>query len=245
MMSLMSEIVIRACHTAEERQACVDLQTHVWGYSEIDLVPSQLFAVAAETGGQALGAFLRERVIGFSLALVAVRDKVPYLHSQLTAVLPEFQNKGVGRMLKLAQREDGISRGFDLMEWTFDPLEMRNAYFNIVRLGTIAHKYLHNAYGTTSSPLHRGMPTDRLLVEWWLKSPRVEAILAGQPQPPGGETRRIVVPPEHKGAGVQARIRGEFEAAFQDGWVVTGVERSGDGGEYILTRSSVLERRQP
>src|SRR6202012_2433270 len=106
-----------------------------------------------------------------------------YLHSHMLAVLPEYRNAGLGRRLKLAQRDDALSRGFDLMEWTFDPLEIKNAYFNLERLGAIARRYNVNQYGITSSPLQGGLPTDRLVAEWWLKSKRVEQLLANGKYP--------------------------------------------------------------
>ncbi len=140
-----SDIVIRPCQTHAEWTECAKLQSRVWEYSDADLLPSPIFAIAAETGGQTIGAFLNDHLVGFSLAFVGYQDQVRYLHSNVTAVLPEFQDKGVGKLLKLAQRQDGIARGFDHMEWTFDPLQVRNAHFSIVRLGAIARKYLPNS----------------------------------------------------------------------------------------------------
>jgi len=92
-------------------------------------------------------------------------------------VLPEYRNAGLGRRLKLAQRDDALERGIDRMEWTFDPLEIKNAHLNIARLGAIARRYMRNIYGPSTSPLQGGLPTDRLVVEWWLKSERVRRAL--------------------------------------------------------------------
>ena len=103
-----------------------------------------------------------------------------YLHSHMLGVLPEYRNARVGRALKLAQRDDALSRGIDLIEWTFDPLEIKNAFFNMERLGAIVRRYVPNQYGTTSSPLHGGLPTDRCIAEWWISSPRVNGRLGGQ-----------------------------------------------------------------
>ena len=100
----------------------------------------------------------------------------------MLGVLPGIsQFAGVGRTLKLTQRDDALRRGIELIEWTFDPLEIKNAFFNMERLGAIVRRYVPNQYGTTSSPLHGGLPTDRCIAEWWISSPRVKAILAGQP----------------------------------------------------------------
>ncbi|MFZ1133728.1 MAG: GNAT family N-acetyltransferase, partial [Candidatus Korobacteraceae bacterium] len=146
----------------------VDLEFQVWGFRERDVVPSQMYVVAAKTGGQVVGAFVGDMMVGFVLAYAGIRDSNPYLHSHMAAVLPEYRDLGVGRRLKLAQRDDALARGIPLIEWTFDPLQTRNAYFNICRLGAVAQRYLLDVYGATSSPLHAGLPTDRLVAEWHL-----------------------------------------------------------------------------
>ncbi len=97
----------------------------------------------------------------------------------MVAVKEGYRNTGLGRKLKLFQREDAIARGYELMEWTFDPLEIKNSYFNLERLGAIARRYNVNQYGITNSPLQGSLPTDRLVAEWWMKSRRVTTLLAG------------------------------------------------------------------
>ncbi len=119
-----------------------------------------------------------EELIGFAMAIPGVRNGHAYLHSQMLAVREQYRNGGLGRRMKLYQREDALARGFELMEWTFDPLEIKNAYLNIEKLGAIARRYSVNQYGITSSPLQGGLPSDRLVAEWWMKSKRVEAVLA-------------------------------------------------------------------
>jgi predicted GNAT superfamily acetyltransferase len=121
----------------------------------------------------------------------------------------------------------------------FDPLQIRNAHFSIVRLGAIARRYLPDSYGRTSSPLHRGMPTDRLLAEWWWSSSRVQSILGGE-TPTLSETRRISTPSGSISLSSQARLRNEFESLFGDGWIVSSVERKGNTGAYILSRDSAI-----
>ena len=114
-------------------------------------------------------------MIAFCLAIPGLKpDGKPYLHSHMLGVLAEYRNHGVGRQLKLQQRDDALARGIDLIEWTFDPLEIKNAYFNVERLGAIVRRYLRNQYGASSSPLHGGLPTDRLVAEWWIRKPRRE-----------------------------------------------------------------------
>ena len=125
-----------------------------------------------------LGAFDGERLVGYTLAIVGFRDGTVFLHSHMTGVLESIGTAGVGRALKLFQREEALGRGIRLIVWTFDPLETRNAHFNLNRLGAIARKYLPNLYGVTTSPLHRGLATDRLWAEWQLDSARVVAAIS-------------------------------------------------------------------
>src|SRR5436309_9353261 len=171
------QLGIRLCHGIEELEACVHLQKEVWNFSDLDLIPLRLFVVADKIGGQVLGAFDGKNLVGFTLSIPGARNNHPYLHSHMLAVREQYRNLGLGRKLKLAQREDALSRGIELIEWTFDPLEIKNAYLNIERLGAIARRYNINQYGITSSPLQGGLPSDRLIAEWWLKSKRVEKLL--------------------------------------------------------------------
>jgi len=242
-------IIVRNCHGLAEFETCVGLQRRVWGGADIDVVPLPLFVVAAETGGEVFGAFTGGEMVGFTLALAAVRDGRPYLHSHMTAVLEEFRDRGVGRQLKLFQRQDALSRGIELVEWTFDPLEIKNAYFNLECLGAIARRYLPNCYGLTTSPLHAGLPTDRLVAEWWLRSPGVETALAGGEEkgakpaiaPPGAARIRVPATMDELRRGKPAealRVQGEIRRQFLDwtsrGYAAVGLERRADGADYLL-----------
>ncbi len=245
-----SRFEIRHCHELADFERCMELERAVWGGTERDLVPSTIFVVADETGGQVFGAYDHDaalQMVGFTLAMAGYHGERPYLHSHMTAVLPTYQNQGIGRMLKLFQREDAQRRGIELVEWTFDPLELRNAYFNLVRLGAIVRRFIPNAYGITSSPLHGGLPTDRLMAEWWLSSPRVVAALekgfAEAPAAGDEKTVRIEVPGEMavwkktnpgRAAEVQGQIREEFQKWLDRGYAVTSLERKADGGCYLL-----------
>ncbi|MGH9684785.1 MAG: acetyltransferase [Candidatus Acidiferrales bacterium] len=271
------EIQIRACHTLAEYDECVELQHLVWG--EDIVVPSAIFVVAHHTGGLTLGAFIDaektddgERMVGFSLALAGIRGSAGsdgqrpcsgerFLHSHMTAVLPEYQNAGVGRRLKLRQREEALERGIQLIEWTFDPLELKNAHFNFVRLGAIARRFIPNCYGITESPLHAGLPTDRLIAEWWLDSPRVCGILGGKALPDNLAAQSasspvcISLPADivelkskdpAAGARIQSEVRAQFQGYFERGYVATSIENSGTSTDYILEqRDSVAGLRLP
>jgi predicted GNAT superfamily acetyltransferase len=233
-------ITIRPCHSIQEFEQMVDLEFQVWGFRDRDVVPSQMYVVAAKTGGQVLGAFAGDLMVGFVLAYAGIRDGNPYLHSHMAAVSPEYRDLGVGRRLKLAQRDDALARGIPLIEWTFDPLQTRNAYFNICRLGAVAQRYLLDVYGATSSPLHAGLPTDRLVAEWHLMSPRVVAVLAGKEPTPATETQRVRIILDESSpdrvAEVQAAARKQFQESFSGGYLVTWFEREPGGGSYILSK---------
>ncbi|MBI3474095.1 MAG: GNAT family N-acetyltransferase [Acidobacteria bacterium] len=227
-------------------QACFALHKEVWSFSDAELVPVRLFVVANKIGGQVMGAFSGETLVGFAMALPGMRNGHAYLHSQMLAVRQEYRNAGLGRRLKLSQREDAIARGFELMEWTFDPLEIKNAYLNIEKLGAIARRYNVNQYGLTTSPLQGGLPSDRLVAEWWMKSRRVEAVLANGSRPKFEARIGIAVPAEiyewkastatrAKAAENQARIRAELQEAIGDGLTILGYERDGMGnGKFLL-----------
>ena len=144
------------------------------------------------------------------------------------------------------QREEALARGIELIEWTFDPLEIKNAYLNIEKLGAIARRYNINQYGITSSPLQGGLPSDRLIAEWWLKSKRVEALLASGAKPSVVAESSIEVPaqiyewkaaPETRSRAqqVQERNREQFLRAFENGLAVLGYERDAQGnGKFLL-----------
>lgn len=244
-------ILIRPCHGIPEFEACVRIERAVWQSSDIDVVPIPLFVVASETGGQVLGAFRGTELVGFTLAIAGWRARKPLLHSHMTAVLDGYRDRGVGRRLKLYQREDALARGIALVEWTFDPLVTKNAYFNFTRLGAIARRYLPNAYGITTSPLHGSLPTDRLVAEWHLRSTRVRGVLAGKKTStrPSKKAVRIPIPalsPEsgssdtmHAGK-VQSEVRAEFQKWLGKGYVATAVEQTRAGLDYILEPGSSI-----
>jgi len=241
-------IVIRKCQHLDEMRACVALQKEVWNFSAAELVPLRMFVVAEKVGGQVIGAFAGNEMVAFALSIPGVRAGHSYLHSQMLAVRKQHQNAGVGRRIKFFQRDDALARGFELIEWTFDPLEIKNAYLNIEKLGAIARRYNVNQYGITSSPLQGGLPTDRLVAEWWLKSKRFEMLLQEGKTPRVESVSTISVPaqiydwkasPSTRGQAreVQDRNREQFLKAFGDGLAVLGYERDQQGsGKFLLGR---------
>ncbi len=152
----------------------------------------------------------------------------------MLGVLSKYRNTGLGRKLKLKQRDYGIENGIDLIEWTFDPLEIKNAFFNIERLGAIARRYVHNQYGTTTSRLHSGMPTDRLVAEWWIASrPFEKATIQARIDVPVAIAELRKGDPE-RAREIQAGIGEQFDKHFRAGLAVIGFEKSTDAGTYLL-----------
>jgi predicted GNAT superfamily acetyltransferase len=207
-------------------------------------VPSRLLGIARFIGGLVLGAYDGARLVGFSLAFPGFKPSgTAYWHSHMTAVLPAYQNSGLGRRIKLRQREEAMRAGLSLIEWTFDPLETRNAYFNIERLGVVARRYVPNFYGITSSVLQGALPTDRLIAEWHVASPRVEAIVERGEKADREVEAEVEIPAEVAvmrtrdiaGAlAIQSRAREQFERHFEAGLTVLGYRRAANGGVFEL-----------
>jgi predicted GNAT superfamily acetyltransferase len=255
-------IEVRSCSGHEELDACIQLQIETWGYEETEIIPRKAFLVAQKIGGQVLGAFdtevsgLPRALVGFAMSWPGVKaqagaEPVSYLHSHMLAVREEYRNRGLGARLKREQRLEALSRGIRLMEWTFDPLEIKNAFLNIHKLGAVARRYLEDFYGVSSSRLQGGLPTDRLLAEWRLDSPRVRAILEGceaEARPGENVVERIAVPAaiyewkssdekRERALGVQSENRSRFQDAFSRGLAVIGFVRDGEGnGIFELGR---------
>jgi predicted GNAT superfamily acetyltransferase len=251
-------ILIRSCQALDELDACVQLQIDTWGYSDGDVIPRRAFIVAQRIGGQVIGAFdvtraenpegTAENLIGFAMSLPGMKPApdpredapIPYLHSHMLAVSAGYRNDGIGRQLKLFQRVEALSRGTDLMEWTFDPLEIKNSFLNIHKLGAIVRSYTSNFYGLSSSRLQGGLPTDRLHAEWYLRSKRVQASLAGAPVHHFDIEETIMIPHQvgewkssepgiHLAQAVQTENRQRFQKAFSRGLAVVGFRRDNEG----------------
>jgi chorismate synthase len=164
-------IRIQDLSSSEHLQGLEDLQILVWGSGPRMIVPVHVLHIVATTGGIVLGAYDGDQPVGFAFGFLA-RDKGHLHHaSHMLGIHPEYQGRGIGAALKWAQRERALAQGLDLMTWTFDPLEARNAYFNLHKLGVISRTYKENVYGELDDSLNRGLPSDRLLVEWWLHAP--------------------------------------------------------------------------
>ncbi len=238
-------IEVRALTEQAEFVEAVELQKTIWGFAEIELLPVRLFVVASKIGGQIFGAYDQGRMVAFLLAIPGLKSGGKYyLHSHMMGVAEGYRNAGIGKMLKLQQREQAIERGIELIEWTFDPLELKNAFFNIERLGAVVRRYVLNQYGTTTSTLHGGLPTDRCVAEWYVNSARVEGLLTHGRLDPLPVAARIEVPAAiqqwktedpTRARETQAAISEQFQTHFRQGLAVSGFERGEAGGTYIFS----------
>lgn len=239
-----SDIKVRVLSEHEEFRETLAVQVGVWKFSEIDQVPPRILSVSKYIGGRILGAYDGDRMIGFNFSLPGMkRSGTRYWHSHMTGVLDEYQNRGIGRLIKRKQREEAIASGVELIEWFFDPLQIRNAHFNIEKLGCVIQNFLPNQYGITSSPLHGGLPTDRLVAEWHVTSTRVATVVAGGTLGDRSVDMTIAIPREiddwrandpERARAVQDRVRQEFQFCFEKGLAVIGYERNEAGGAYQL-----------
>ena len=216
----MTDIRIRDLKTIDDFRRVVDLEHAVWGYTDsADTVTVPVFIFTVKRGATLIGAFdADDRMVGFAYAVVGIKDGRPMLWSHMTGVLPDYRG-GLGYRLKLEQRARALAQGYELIEWTFDPMQAMNAHLNFAKLGGVVGEYAENFYGESTSALHRGTPTDRLVVSWRIGDPHV--------------VRRLEQTP-----GLQARSHEVGEAPVAN---VTAID-----GEWRVVKSldlSVVERR--
>ena len=170
----MTDISIRDLTTIDEFRQVVALEKAIWGYTdEGDLVTVPVFIFTVHRGATLIGAFEPGgQMVGFAYAVVGMKLRQPMMWSHMAGVLPEYRG-GLGFQLKLAQRERALAQGYDLIEWTFDPMQAMNAHFNFAKLGGVVEEYAPNFYGQSTSALHRGTPTDRVVLSWKITLPHV------------------------------------------------------------------------
>lgn len=188
-------VLVRPARARDDYDACVRLQREVWGLSDLEITSAIQLVATVHAGGLLFvaespgpedpsGPGGGEGIVGFCYAFAALRGGEAHLHSDMLAVRTAARGLGVGLRLKWAQREEALRRGLRLVTWTFDPMRAPNARLNLHRLGAVAREFLPDLYGETTSALHHGLPTDRLLARWELDRPRVERRAAGETAAP-------------------------------------------------------------
>ncbi len=224
------EFTVRELSSPADFDACYQLQMTTWGANYAELVPKSVLRLAQRLGGVAAGAFdASDRMVGLVFGIPGVEQNRLVHWSDMLAVLPELQNRGLGEALKRYQRATLLERGVERMYWSFDPLEARNAYFNFVRLGVRAYTYVRDFYGESASPLHKGIGTDRLIATWDLSSERVRARLnreqlseeeelASAPlvNPPGLDAERSTAPKLVDADAVRIAVPAEIQRIKKD-----------------------------
>jgi predicted GNAT superfamily acetyltransferase len=245
-------IEIREVSTMSEYDACIKMQSDVFGLPDLEISPRRHLIVSRQAGGWTLGAFDRDRLVGFVHHLAAVRGEQIFGYSHMMAVAADFQNKGVGASLKWAQRERALKEGRDFIKWTFEPMRARNAHFNLNRLGVVIRDYAVNFYGTdyVTNPAEKaagatGMDSDRLFAGWELRSPRVEALAAGRDFVLGRPEAVIEIPADYASLlktepetarSEQMRVRHEFLELLGAGFVSRAFERDDTRPRYLFYR---------
>ena len=248
----MEETTIRECTTIEEFDGCLSLQREAFGLPDLELTPRRHLIVSRHAGGWTLGAFVADRMVGFVHTMAAVHGNEISGYSHMMAVAKDYQNKGVGARLKWAQRERALRAGWKLLKWTWDPMQSRNAHFNLNRLGAIVDTYAENFYGIDYSADalitdRIGLQSDRLFATWRLDSERVSALeseaavsFAGNPVGSvaiPAQWNALVKNDPKRALAEQARVREEFKRAFAKGLICAGLERGEEQSKYLLFSS--------
>lgn len=167
---MKESITIRKLTTLDEVKQIQSLERDVWG---MDVIPIHQTLTAVKNGGLIIGAFDGDRIVAFSYSFAGFQNGKAYLCSHMLGTHPDYQLMGIGKMLKDEQRKLALEMGYELITWTFDPLESRNGYLNLSKLYGICDQYLVNCYGEMEDGINKGLPTDRFQVEWWIASERV------------------------------------------------------------------------
>ncbi len=240
-------IEIRECITIEELSDCVQLQRDVFALPEIEISPVRHLIVTKNAGGFTLGAFVENELIGFVLSVPAVLYGEKAFYSHMTAVRQDFQSYGIGAKLKWSQRLRALAEGVKFVKWTFQPVQARNAFFNLEKLGAVIKQYSPNFYGTDYSTSHEqdgqlGLDSDRLFAEWHLENEKVVSLARGEKFVETAEVKQTIEIPKdwnqlvkenlREAIDEQNRVKNEFQKAFAEGLRAKGFER--ENARYLL-----------
>ncbi|HSK72134.1 MAG TPA: GNAT family N-acetyltransferase [Pyrinomonadaceae bacterium] len=245
------KIEIREVTDLEGLADCIRLQKEVFATPDLEISPVRHLIVTKSAGGWTLGAFYGEKLVGFVLSVPAFRGSERYFYSHMTAVDKDFQSHGIGAKLKWAQRERALSEGINFIKWTFQPVQARNAFFNLEKLGAVIREYKPNFYGTDYSTSAEqdevtGLDSDRLYAEWNLESEKVKKLAQGEKFIETEEAVATIEIPNdwnnlvqidsQKAIDEQTRIKEEFQKAFAEGLIAKGFERRETNPRYLLFR---------
>jgi predicted GNAT superfamily acetyltransferase len=250
-MTAFEKIEIRECATVAEFDGCIALQREAFGLPDQELSPRRHLIVSRQAGGWTLGAFTKDRMVGFVHHLAAVRGNEIFGYSHMMGVAVDYQNKGVGAQLKWAQRERALGEGRDFIKWTWEPMRARNAHFNLNRLGVIVEAYSENFYGTDYGSDFAGqlqgtpgIDSDRLFASWYLLSERVVQLARGSALTLRGSPAAAVAIPANwpqlvsedpaSAKEEQLRVREEFNRALTSGLVCAGFDRHTEEPRYLF-----------
>lgn len=247
-------VKIWECERFEDLEACARLQREVFALPDIEISPLRHLVVTKNAGGFTLGAFVEEKLVGFVLSVPGFLGEENFFYSHMTAVKKDFQNLHIGARLKWAQRERALKSGVKFIKWTFQPVQARNAFFNLVRLGAVIKDYAPNFYGTDYSTIGAGdkkigLDSDRLFAEWDLESKKVKTLAGGEKFEETGEpVQKIEIPNDwnnlvetnpQKAVAEQTRIRNEFqEALTSENLICKSFERSDTNPKYLLYKEN-------
>ena len=237
----MTAFDLRPIQSLPDIDQCIELQRSTWGMPEVDLTPPRLFIVARWAGTPPIGAFDEGgRLLGFVHTLLANHNGTPAFYSHMLAVDESLRDSGIGYRLKLAQREQARAQNVPLVVWTFDPLQSRNAHFNLNKLGAVVRGYVVNFYGEQhASVFDAGIGSDRVFAEWWVASNRVARALSGEPPSPDSSLDSLEIPADfnavkrsdHQQALIcRLQTREAFQSRLSRGLVAVGLERDLERG---------------
>ncbi len=245
-----AKIIIRECTSIEELSGCVALQREVFSLPDLEISPVRHLIVTENAGGFTLGAFTAEnKLVGFVLTVPAFFGNERFFYSHMTAVSAEFQSHGIGTQLKWAQREKALSKNVKFIKWTFQPVQARNAFFNLEKLGAVVREYKPNFYGTDYSTSNTqgekiGLDSDRLFAEWSLESEKVKKLAKGEKVVETGDIKQTIEIPNDWNAllksdakfakSEQTRIKNEFQKAFAAKLICRSFERDRRSPKYLL-----------
>lgn len=261
---------IRPFSTTDDYKGCVGLQEATWGAGFSERVGASILRVSQRTGGLAAGAYDAEGgLAGFVFGMTGIEAGRIVHWSDMLAVRTEARNSGLGVQLKLYQRDVMLARGIDTILWTFDPLEAKNAYLNVVKLGATSREYVEDMYGQTDSPLHRGIGSDRLIARWIVSEgkpvgggedaadasrvlaalPGVEGVMPGELDLSIDAAKILVAVPSDiqalkavnpaGAAAWRAETRAAMTRYLARGYEVRGFVRGDDTSDYVLSRASM------